>query len=523
MRRNVLFAGSTISCLLIGAGITACSGFRDLFSAHADVAAEAGGQELPANRLAQIMSSAGKGVQVNRETADFVANIWVDYALLGQAVVQRKLPVDSASVTEVVWPEISEIKGMRWHDSLMAHRATFPDSSADSLYRSPTLRVFQHILFGVHANQPAPVRDSVKHQAGLALAKIKKGASFNQLAATLSTDPGSKADSGFLPPSPKGRFVPVFDSVAWSLEPGQMSGLVETPFGYHIIRRPTLAEARGRLLEFLAQQAGQHLDSLYMDSLADANKVEVVSDAPAAMRAAAESPDESRQSTKELVRFKGGALTVKEYLRWMRALPPQYAVQLKTANDTMLIKFSKILTQNLLLLRVADSAKIALTPVEWATLQRKYLSQLDTLKSEMGLDQSDLTDSAVSVPEREKVAQLRVERYFDQLIAGKGKLRPLPSALATMLRERLPYRIHDAGINSAMSMATEMKAKADSAAPKGAMQRAPGGPPVPRVNGTVLPPGATTPPPPAPGTTAPTPGPAPSAAAPAPPAKKPGK
>ena len=515
MRRFVLFAGPFGLSLLVGAGSTGCYGFRDLFSAHADVAAEASGQELPAKRLAQIMSSAGKGVQVNRETADFVANVWVDYSLLGQAVVQGKVPVDSASVTEVVWPEISEIKGMRWHDTLMAHRGTFPDSSVDSLYRSPNLRALQHILFAARANSAPAIRDSVKHQAELALGKIRKGASFSQLAATLSQDPGSVADSGYLPPGPRGRFVPAFDSVAWSLEPGQVSGLVETPFGYHIIRRPMLADVRGRLGDFLTERAGQHLDSLYMDSLAAASKVEVLTGAPAAMRAAAESPDESRRSTKELVRFRGGALTVQEYLRWMRALPPQYAAQLKTANDSMLIRFSKILTQNLLLLRTADSAKIALTPLEWATLQRKYLAQLDTLKTEMGLNQSDLTDSAVGVGEREKVAQLRVERYFDQLIGGKTKLRPLPSALATMLRERLPYRVHDAGINSAMELAVEMKAKADSAAPKGAMQPAPGGPPIPLPNGI----GAAPPQ----GATRAAPAPAPGSAAPAPSAKQPGK
>jgi hypothetical protein len=522
MRRLLLFAGSFVSSLLMGLGSTGCSAFRDLFSAHADVAAEASGQELPATRLAQIMSSAGKNVPVNRETADFVANIWVDYSLLGQAVVQGKVPRDSASVTEVVWPEISEIKGMRWHDTLMAHRATFPDSSVDSLYRSPDVRTIQHILFGVHMNQSAAVHDSVKHQAELALAKIKKGASFNQLAATLSADPGSKADSGYLPPSPKGRFVPAFDSVAWSLEPGQMSGLVQTPFGYHIIRRPTLAEARGRLMDYLTERAGQHLDSLYMDSLAAANKIDVLSGAPAAMRAAAESPDDYRHSTKELVRFQGGALTVQEYLRWMRALPPQYAVQLKSANDTMLIRFSKILTQNLLLLRIADSAKIALTPLEWANLQRKYFSQLDTLKSEMGLNQSDLTDSSVGLADREKVAQLRVEKYFDQLIAGKGRLRPLPSALATMLRERLPYRVHDAGINSAMELAMEMKTKADSAAPKGAMRMAPGGPPIPLPSGGAQQPKPGAPPPPAPGATPP-PAPASGSKAPAPSGKQSGK
>ena len=66
-----------------------------LFSAHADVAAEAGSQQLPAQRLAQILSSGGKGVKINRETADYVANVWVDYALFGQAVVHGKLPLDS--------------------------------------------------------------------------------------------------------------------------------------------------------------------------------------------------------------------------------------------------------------------------------------------------------------------------------------------------------------------------------------------------------------------------------------------
>ncbi|MEO7986001.1 MAG: peptidylprolyl isomerase [Gemmatimonadales bacterium] len=492
MRRIVILAGVLVPSLVIAAGSTGCSNFRDLFSAHADVAAEASGEELPAARLAEIMGAAGKGVNLNRETAEFVANVWVDYSLLGQAVAQNRLPLDSASVTEVVWPEISEMKGMRWHDTLMARRGTFSDSSVDSLYRSTELRTIQHILFSARANAPAATRDSAKRQAEAALAKIKKGESFNKLAATLSQDAGSAPDSGFLPPSAKGRFVPAFDSVAWALPPGRVSGLVETPFGYHIIKRPTLEEARSHLSDYLTERAGQHLDSLYMDSLAASNKVEVLAGAPATMRTAADAPDELGHSRKELVTFKGGALTIQEYLRWMRALPPQYASQLKTANDTMLIRFAKILTQNLLLLREADSAKIALTPLEWASLQRRYMSQLDTLRNEMSLNGSDVSDSSVALADREKVAQLKVERYFDQLIAGKTRLRPLPSALAALLRERLPYKVHEAGVSRAIEIATETKAKADSAAPKGGMQPAPGGPPIPGgMPQPTAPPGAT--------------------------------
>ena len=487
MRRNVILAAG------LALGLVGCGTFRDLFSAHADVAAEAAGQQLASPRLAQILNSAGKGAKINRETADFIANVWIDYTLLGQAVAERKLPVDSVSIAEAMWPEISELKGTHWHDSLMARRGSVSEASVDSLYKVPDIRVLQHILFGARPTADAAQKTAVKQKAEATLARIRKGASFDSLASALSEDPGSKADRGYLPPSPRGRFVPAFDSAGWALAPGQVSGLVETPFGFHIIKRPTLVEAHEHLVAYLRERASVYLDSLYMDSLATAHKIEVLSGAPAAMRAAAESPEENRTSGKAIAKFAGGELTVRDYLRWVRALPPQYTSQLREANDSMLTKFARILTQNVLLLREADANKIAISPLEWASLKGNYESQLDTLRREMGLQDGDLTDSSIAQGERKKVAGLKVDRYFDQLVGGKARLRPLPSALATLLRERLPYTVHDAGVNRAVELATEQKDKAAAEAPKNPMQRAPGGPPVPGL-------------PQAPGAAAPTPG-----------------
>jgi peptidyl-prolyl cis-trans isomerase D len=477
MRRLVIPSLALTAGLVAGLG--GCSNFRELFSAHADKAAEAGGQELSSERLAEILAAGGKGVRLERETAAFVANIWVDYALFGQAAARGKLPTDSASVADAVWPELSELKGSHWHDTLMAHRGAIAASSVDSLYNSADVRMLQHILFGVRPNSDSATRKAANQKAQATLVKIQRGANFGQLASQLSEDPGSKADSGYLPPSPKGRFVAAFDSAGWSLQPGQVSGLVETPFGFHIIRRPPLTDARERIVGYLTQRAAVHLDSLYMDSLADANQIEVLADAPVIMRTAAESPDDARKSSKALVRFRGGQLTVRDYLRWIRALPPQYTSQLRSGNDSMLIRFARILTQNVLLLRQADSAKIAISPLEWATMQQRYRAELDTLKGEMGLDASDVTNPAVSEGDRDKVAQLKVDRYFDQLIAGKQHLRPLPSALATLLRERLPYRVYDAGVNRSIEIATDLKSKADTGAQRGPMRPATGPPPVP--------------------------------------------
>ena len=476
MHRVALF-----SLLLLAGSLTGCDGFRDLFSAHADVAAEAGSQELTSERLAQVLSSA-KGVKPSHETGNFISNVWIDYALFAQAAAEGKLPFDSAGIAQVVWPEMAELQGSHWHDTLMARRSSFTPGAADSVYKADQVRVLQHILFRVPPNAVPEVRNVARKKADGTLGRLKRGADFSTLASQLSEDPGSRMERGYLPASPKGKFVTAFDSAGWALAPGAMSGVVETPFGYHIIKRPDQAGARERLTSYLAESAGIRLDSIYMDSLALTRKIKVARGAAAAMRSAGENPDAARRSNKTLVSFEGGELTVGEFMRWLQALPPQYIAQLKQANDTMLTQFAKILTQNVLLLEQADSARISITPEEWQGLQARYRSQIDTLRAEMGLDDSTLGDSSVATAERKQVAALKLEEYFDRLVGGKARLRPLPSALATLLRDRSSYRVHDAGINRAIELAQAEGRKADSArAAAGPLQPAPGPPPIPGV------------------------------------------
>jgi PPIC-type PPIASE domain len=466
--------------VLVGS-LTACSSFRDLFSAHADVAAEAGSRKLTPERLAQIMNS-GKGIKADREVAKFVANVWVDYSLFGQAVANGKVPLDSASIARAMWPQLAELKGTHWHDTLMARRSAFPPNAADSLYRGNDVRVLQHILYRVPPNAVPEVRNAARKKAEGTLARIKRGADFGQIAAQVSEDPGSKADRGFLPPSPKGRFVPAFDSAGWSLAPGATSGVVETPFGYHIIKRPSEEAVRDRLTAYLVQSAGSRLDSIYMDSLAMQNQIKIEKGAAAAMRSAGEDPDKARRSNKKLVTYKGGDLTVAEFMRWIQALPPQYATQLRQASDTMLDQFARVLTQNVLLLRQADSAKIQITPAEWKDLADTYRAQVDSLRVDMGLDTAGLWDKTVSTADRNKVAATKVEDYFERLGSGKSRLRPLPAAMGSLLRDQSSYRVYDAGLNRAVELAQAQRPKTDSTrAQTGPMQRAPGPAPIPGI------------------------------------------
>lgn len=88
----------------------------------------------------------------------------------------------------------------------------------------------RHILIG-------GVDDSSRVQAEKTLQELRDGADFAKLAQERSTDKGSAAKGGDLGYFARGRMVPEFEEAAFALQkPGELSGLVKSKFGYHIIK-----------------------------------------------------------------------------------------------------------------------------------------------------------------------------------------------------------------------------------------------------------------------------------------------
>ncbi len=170
------------------AGSTGCSNFRDLFSAHADVAAEAGGQELSAERLAEILALRAKAcTSTARPRSSWRTSGWTTRCF-GQAVARGELPTDSASITEVVWPEISEMKGMRWHDTLMAAGAVLR-SAVDSVYGDRRARPPAHPLRGRAQRHRRTARR--RQEGGSGAGEDRGGTNFSTLAASFQ-DAGAR-------------------------------------------------------------------------------------------------------------------------------------------------------------------------------------------------------------------------------------------------------------------------------------------------------------------------------------------
>ena len=153
----------------------------------------------------------------------------------------------------------------------------FYDQNTDK-FKAPEKVHAAHILV-MPKKQEDPAEDkAAKAKADAILAKLTGGADFAATAKTESDDKGSGAKGGDLGFFSKEEMVPEFSEAAFSLEPGKLSGLVKSQFGYHIIKvfekKPggttSFDEAKEGIKQRLKYQqfnndAFNYIDTLYKD------------------------------------------------------------------------------------------------------------------------------------------------------------------------------------------------------------------------------------------------------------------
>ena len=121
-------------------------------------------------------------------------------------------------------------------------------------YKTPEQVKVSHILI----KTPLPGPDNKVDEKGVAeaqhraedlLKQVKSGSNFEDLAKKYSEDPGSAKQGGSLGWIGRGQTVPEFEKAAFSLPKGQMSDLVKSSYGFHIIRVDDKQEAHAKSLD----------------------------------------------------------------------------------------------------------------------------------------------------------------------------------------------------------------------------------------------------------------------------------
>lgn len=120
-------------------------------------------------------------------------------------------------------------------ETVIEKAVTVADSEVQASYGGDRLATVRHILLSTQGKSPAE-REEIRVKMEGILARASKGEDFGKLARQFTEDPGSKQTGGLYENFERGAMVPAFDSLAFTLPIGSLSGVFETQFGFHILK-----------------------------------------------------------------------------------------------------------------------------------------------------------------------------------------------------------------------------------------------------------------------------------------------
>lgn len=201
-------------------------------------------------------------------------------ALTARGMTAEKLRSDARidmAINKLMETEVASLP-----EATDAQVREFYDKNPDKFKQEETVRA-SHILIPVDAKADEAAKKSARAKADALAKQAKGGADFAKLAKENSSD-GSAANGGDLGPARRGQMVANFDKALFSMQPGEISDVVETEFGFHIIKvteknPPTTVpfeQVSPRIRDFLTEQQKQEKAQSFIAALKKKFKVEVL-------------------------------------------------------------------------------------------------------------------------------------------------------------------------------------------------------------------------------------------------------
>jgi peptidyl-prolyl cis-trans isomerase C len=159
----------------------------------------------------------------------------------------------------------------------------FYQQNPDKFQQGERVRA-SHILIRLPEKADEKVKQEARAKAADVLKQVTSGQDFGALAKQHSQDPGSAPNGGDLGYFQQGQMVGAFERAAFGLKPGEVSDIVETPFGFHIIkvadkqaaRTVPIDEVRPQIEQFLQNQQREQRTQSFVETLKAKGKVEIL-------------------------------------------------------------------------------------------------------------------------------------------------------------------------------------------------------------------------------------------------------
>lgn len=428
---------------------TACDSLGQAMTAHTDVVARAAGHELSVERAATLLA-ANPQIPSQPDVVNAVANLWVDYILLATAAAQDST-LRNINLDALLEPIEEQEIVFKLRDKVLQLDTTLTDDELRQMFeQSGTgLQVrARHILLRLPTDATPQARDSVLALANQIRQRATAGEDFAKLAGEYGQD-GTRETGGDLGFFSRGQMVKPFEDAAFAMQPGQISDLVETPFGLHIIKleerkTPSFDEFKDSFREQAKQQKVAEAEENYVKSLTDPMNIQVQDGAQEIVRDMAVNADKElrgRAASRALVKYKGGEFTAANFQKFLRRINMQTRVQIPPRDDEELKQLLENLTRNELLVAEAKRQGLDVPQARRDSVKNDIYAQLTSLVQQFGLHNVQPQQGET----KEQAMERRVLALVEATVKGEQEMVPL-GTLSYQLRDQLGGEVFDRAI-----------------------------------------------------------------------------
>lgn len=463
----------------------ACGGFGSAMTAHTDVVAKAAGKELKVEDAAQLLA-ANPQIPADAQVVRALADLWVDYTLLATAAAEDSA-LSVLDMEKFVEEQREETTVMRYLEANVKVDTTWTDAELDQKWATegPGSEVrARHILLTTGGAgqpgtpEPTPQQRQQKRQLAEQIQRrAAAGEDFAALAREFTEEPGGKERGGDLDWFGRGRMVPQFEEAAFKLQAGQVSPVVETPFGYHVIkveerRQQPMGENREAFRQQLQGSARQTAVNAFVDSLKKVATVQMEAGAPAALKEMAAQENLSlrgRAASRTLVTYKGGEVTAGEVAELMQAASAQDRQSMKDAPDDQIKPFLEDQALREFLLLEARNKNFRLSNAAVDSIRNDARAAIQQVLQMAGFQGRRFPRGK----QGEGAIQEAVRTLMEQAVAGQRPIRPL-GKLGYALRNAYGADVNTASFQKVVDRMKAIRASQPQQPPQG---QVPGMPP----------------------------------------------
>ena len=172
---------------------------------------------------------------IDKKTVEEYVDLFINYKLKVCAALDEHMDTMTSYKLEFAQYRDQQVKpALVTDEEMLAEAHNIYDQTANTIGPDGLIRT-AHILLRIDQKASPEEQAKVKTRIDSIYNALKQGDDFEEMAKKVSQDPGSAPQGGLLPFVARNQLVKEFEDAAFALQPGEMSPVVESPYGYHII------------------------------------------------------------------------------------------------------------------------------------------------------------------------------------------------------------------------------------------------------------------------------------------------